>query len=166
MHLILPSSNVPSNPSVPTGSLFIGSLAAVQDTDLLRQHRITHIVQVVNVPWLPVTEQDGYRCYKISIDDTENVDLRPHLESACAFIERALRSGMNVLVHCQQGVSRSASIVIAYLIRNQNMSFDSAYSFLKHKRACVKPNPSFVKALQEWEQLWRRPAPPTRRVTS
>ena len=53
-----------------------------------------------------------------------------------------------------QGISRSASIVIAYLIRSQGMSYDAALSFLKRKRACVKPNAGFAKALMEWEGYW------------
>jgi protein-tyrosine phosphatase len=53
-------------------------------------------------------------------------------------------------VHCQQGVSRSPSIVIAYLIRNHGMSYESALAFVRRKRACVKPNPGFAQALVEW----------------
>ena len=56
-----------------------------------------------------------------------------------------------------QGVSRSAAVVLAYLIRNQGMSYDTAFTFLKRKRACVKPNPGFVQTLQEWEDAWKRP---------
>ncbi|KAJ6526766.1 dual specificity phosphatase [Mycena capillaripes] len=67
------------------------------------------------------------------------------------YIERALRRSEGVLVHCQQGIPRSPSIVIAYLIRNHGLSYDVAVSFVKHKRACAKPNPGFARALIEWE---------------
>ncbi|KAF8875647.1 protein-tyrosine phosphatase-like protein [Infundibulicybe gibba] len=132
---------------------------------LLREHRITHLVQVLDAPWLPQSEKDGFHCYRIDILDQSTVDLKPHLEAACNHIDKALRSGRSVLVHCQQGVSRSPAVVIAYLIRNHGMSFDNAYSLLRRKRACVKPNSGFIKALQEWESTWRRPAA-TRRFTS
>jgi len=158
MHQILP-------PSGTSGALYLGSLSAVNDKDLLRQHRISHLVQVLDAPWLPISEKDGFDCYRISILDHNTVELKPHLEGACNYIDRALRSGRNVLVHCQQGISRSPAIIIAYLIRNHGMSFDNAYALLKRKRACIKPNPGFVQALQEWECLWRRPAS-TRRFTT
>ena len=51
-----------------------------------------------------------------------------------------------------QGVSRSASIVIAYLIRNHHMTYNEAFKFVKSKRACVKPNSGFVKCLRAWEK--------------
>jgi len=155
MHQILSPSSISG---ASTGCLYIGSLSAVNDIELLRDHRISHLVQVLDAAWLPTSEKDGFDCHRISILDHNTVDLKPHLEGACNYIDRALRSGRNVLVHCQQGVSRSAAIVIAYLIRNHGMSFDTAHALVKRKRACVKPNPGFIQALQEWEGLWRRPA--------
>jgi len=64
-----------------------------------------------------------------------------------------------------KGVSRSPSIIIAYLIRNTGMTFDNALAFTKHQRACVKPNSGFVAILREWEDYWRRPAS-ARRTTA
>lgn len=165
MHLILAPQPIPSSPGHSSGALYLGSLAAAMDKDLLRQHSITHIVHALDVPWLPMSEKEGFNGYKIAILDKDCEDLLSHLEAACAYIDRALRSGRSVLVHCQQGVSRSASIVIAYLIRYHGMSFDAAHSLLKRKRACVKPNPGFVRALQDWEGFVKRPAP-MRRFTS
>ncbi|KIM36508.1 hypothetical protein M413DRAFT_449062 [Hebeloma cylindrosporum] len=125
------------------------------DASTLRSHNITHIIQVLDVPWNPLSDKDGFNLYKIEIMDEKTVDIRPYLEGASSHIERALRAGRNVLVHCQQGVSRSASIVIAYLIRYHNMSYESASSLVRHKRACVKPNSGFVHALHEWEGAWK-----------
>lgn len=60
--------------------------------------------------------------------------------------------------HITQGVSRSAAIVIAYLIRKHNMTYDNAFAFVKQRRCCIKPNAGFVRCLREWEDRWR-PAP-------
>ncbi|KAJ7474995.1 protein-tyrosine phosphatase-like protein [Mycena latifolia] len=143
-----------------SGRLYLGSLSAVNDHPLLRAHGITHLVQAP-----PARNEDGLVVYSIDIRDKESVDLRPHLEAACVYIERTLRRGKGVLVHCQQGVSRSPSIVIAYLIRNHAMYYDAALAFVKRKRACAKPDPGFARALIEWEHSWRRPAV-QRRFTS
>ncbi|KAJ7247047.1 protein-tyrosine phosphatase-like protein [Mycena rebaudengoi] len=186
MHQILPPTAIPppaaphpssASPYAPypsahaqnpplSGALYLGSLSAVNDHPLLRAHGIVHLVQAIEAPWAPPCRQeDGFVSYSIDIRDKESVDLRPHLEAACVYIERALRRGESVLVHCQQGVSRSPSIVIAYLIRNHAMSYEAALSFVRRKRACIKPNPGFARALVEWEASWRRPTV-QRRFTS
>ncbi|KAJ3520462.1 hypothetical protein NMY22_g12748 [Coprinellus aureogranulatus] len=59
MHLILPPTQNPANPSQYSGALYLGSLTAVMDKDMLREHRITHLVHVVDVPWLPMLEKEG-----------------------------------------------------------------------------------------------------------
>jgi hypothetical protein len=110
------STSHPSSP-VPTqsGSLYLGSLAAVQDPQTLHAHHITHLVQVLDVPWLPLSEKDGFNCLRIDILDIPSVDLKPHLEGACDYIDRALKSGHSVLVHCQQvRLSLSFSMLLAY----------------------------------------------------
>jgi hypothetical protein len=183
MHQILSQNN-------GRGSLYLGSLSAVMDKELLREHRISHVVQVIDSSWIPLSEKDGYSSYLIEINDHVSVDIRPHLEGVCNWIDRALKSGRNVLVHCHQvrigaqwqsslfrslcplwlitvpqGVSRSPSVIIAYLIRNMGMTFDNAVALVQRQRACIKPNSGFVAALREWEQHSRRPAP-MRRTTA
>lgn len=101
MHQILPPASIPGTLGT-TGALYVGSLTAVQDKELLREHHISHLVQVLDVPWLPLSEKDGFNCYRIDILDQSTADLKPHLEAACNHIDRALRSGRSVLVHCQQ----------------------------------------------------------------
>ncbi|KAF8626570.1 hypothetical protein AX15_004802 [Amanita polypyramis BW_CC] len=166
MHLILEPSPLPgSNSRAMSGALYLGSLTAVNDQDLLRQHCISHLVQVIDIPWLPQSEKYGFNCYRIDIVDHSAADLKPHLEAVCSHIDEVLRGGKSVLVHCQQGISRSAAVVIAYLIRSRGMSYHNAYEFIKRKRACIKPNPGFVRALQDWEASSHRPTI-ARRFTS
>lgn len=72
------------------------------DRELLKSHHITHVVQVLDAPWVPLSDNDGFRCLRIDILDKPTADLKPHLEGACQYIASALASGGNVLVHCQQ----------------------------------------------------------------
>ncbi|TDL19164.1 phosphatases II [Rickenella mellea] len=141
-----------ANPRSGSGSLYLGSWMASVDTELLQSHKITHIVQVLDVPWAQQGAAPGFVHYQIKILDSSTAELRPHLEAACKHIRDALARGKNVLVHCQQGISRSAAVVIAYLIRQHNMTYDSAYKLVKAKRMCIKPNPGFEKTLRDWER--------------
>jgi len=171
MHQILPIPHPSSTShSVSTSALYLGSISATMDRDLLKSHRITHIVQVLDAPWIPISEKDGFRCLRIDIHDKPTADLKSHLETACQYIASALISGGNVLVHCQQGISRSPAIVIAYLIHNLGMSYDQAYALVKRHRPCINPNPGFVAALRAWETKWRsfesHPLPQIRRANT
>jgi hypothetical protein len=89
-------------PAQHLGHLWLGSFAAISDNDLLRKHRITHIVQVIDVSWLPPVNDPNMTVTRIDIMDIPSADLKSHLDAACAGIEKSLTSGKNVLVHCQQ----------------------------------------------------------------
>ena len=58
----------------------------------------------------------------------------------------------SVLVHCVQGVSRSVSMVIAYLMKHKKWSYDQALAFVRSKRPQAKPNPAFAAQLQQYER--------------
>ncbi|CCM05505.1 uncharacterized protein FIBRA_07728 [Fibroporia radiculosa] len=164
MHCIVPASA-----AARTGALYLGSFAAILDQQLLDANHITALVHVLDAPWVPEAAPGSQiESYRLDILDSTTADIRPHLEATVRWIDDRLRKGTNVLVHCQQGMSRSAAIVIAYLIYTQNMTYDAAFDFVRRKRACIKPNAGFVKALQEWEKKWRstQPRPTVRRAAT
>lgn len=63
------------------------------------------------------------------------------------------KAGAKCLVHCKMGVSRSASTVIAYAMKEYGWDLDKAFNFVKQKRAVTKPNPSFMKQLEEYQGI-------------
>ncbi len=68
--------------------------------------------------------------------DHEAFDISYYFDQSNNFIEEE-RKRTNVLVHCMAGVSRSVALVIAYLIRHSNMSYDDAFAFVKSRRKIV-----------------------------
>ena len=75
------------------------------------------------------------------------------LPPATAFMHEAVSSGGACLVHCWQGVSRSSSCVVGYLMRYKALSVNAAYNQVRRARNVARPNPSFFDALYEWEKL-------------
>ncbi|XP_065314034.1 uncharacterized protein LOC135923291 [Gordionus sp. m RMFG-2023] len=61
----------------------------------------------------------------------------------------------NILVHCKMGISRSASVVIAYVMKSQRLSYDIALSLVRSKRPCVQPNPNFERQLLTYQGILR-----------
>lgn len=94
MHLIL-QGNAERN----EGTLYLGSLGAVSEPDVLHQHQINHIVQVIELPWIPL---DGFETYCIDLGDVQTADLQSHLADASNHIHGLIVSGASVLVHCHQ----------------------------------------------------------------
>jgi dual specificity phosphatase 12 len=111
--------------------LFLGNIMAATSTRSLTENRITHILSVcadqipAELPEAPFTHM------RISVEDVDYADLLIHLPSACRFIDSALRSGGIVLVHCGQGLSRSAAVVVAYLMWSRRIGVTQALEVVR-----------------------------------
>ncbi|KAF9898371.1 Dual specificity protein phosphatase 1 [Lobosporangium transversale] len=77
-------------------------------------------------------------------------DLQSEFPLAFAFIEEIKNMGGKVLIHCQLGVSRSASLVIAYVMKTLQMNLTDAYDFVKTRSSVVSPNMSLMYQLAEF----------------
>lgn len=60
------------------------------------------------------------------------------------------RAGRVTYVHCRNGVSRSAMVLAAYLIRRDGLTYEAALARLRERRPGVRPNPAFRELLTEW----------------
>lgn len=99
---------------------------------------------------------DGIKYCVVSVNDEAGADILSFLEGATTFMHAILSDKQSVLVHCEMGVSRSASVVVAYLIRFQQLTRDEAYVHVKKRRPAINPNPGFWKQLQKFEERWYR----------
>lgn len=105
--------------------------------------------ELPNTP-LPCDETTGYM--RIPVKDNREADLDLYFNEVADRIEQeSQRPGGVTLVHCVAGVSRSASLCLAYLIKYHRMSLKDAYNHVKARRAQIRPNVAFVKQLMEFE---------------
>ncbi|KAJ2664968.1 tyrosine/serine/threonine protein phosphatase [Coemansia sp. RSA 1200] len=94
--------------------------------------------------------QDEELCYKHYQWDHNESDLARHFDECFAFIDSARTRHQGVLVHCQLGVSRSASLVIAYVMRTMRMEFGASYEYVRLRAPCISPNLSLISQLHEY----------------
>ena len=87
---------------------------------------------------------NDFEYLEIGIWDESDVDIRQYFSAAFAFIDKIIQDeGKRVLVHCAMGVSRSATIVIAYLMHKERISLMDAFRKVKDRRPCIEPNRGF-----------------------
>lgn len=89
----------------------------------------------------------------VRVYDDEKTNLLKHWDNTFKYITRAQKTGSKVLVHCKMGVSRSASVVIAYAMKEYNLNFNTALHHVKLRRNCIKPNKSFLQQLETYQGM-------------
>lgn len=130
--------------------LLLGSREFARDLNLLRRYHVTHVLNTT-------TEVEDVfptllRYLRLPLADIPSARLCDHLADAVCFIDAARADGGRVLVHCYYGQSRSAAVVIAYLIESERLRYDDALAYLQLLRPDVRPNAGFEKQLREYER--------------
>ncbi|MEQ2303101.1 Dual specificity protein phosphatase 4 [Ameca splendens] len=90
-----------------------------------------------------------YKC--IPVEDNHKEDISCWFLEAIEFIDSVRDSSGRVLVHCQAGISRSATICLAYLMKRKRVRLDEAFEFVRRRRSIISPNFSFMGQLLQFE---------------
>ncbi|KAH9975712.1 protein-tyrosine phosphatase-like protein [Lactifluus volemus] len=130
--------------------LYLTDLFTARDEEQLNALGITHVVSVIEQA--PVLPQKSLRTLHIPLSDTSDQDILVHLPLTTSFIRDALAESPDsrVLVHCMMGISRSATVVCAYLVATTRMTPHEALAAVKAKREIVCPNLGFRRQLEEY----------------
>ncbi|KZT19312.1 phosphatases II [Neolentinus lepideus HHB14362 ss-1] len=136
--------------------LYMSDLSCAENPALLAALGITHVLSAMRgTVMVPPSVQQK----QIALEDHPFAELAAHLPGATSFVHDALRDGnAKVLVHCAQGVSRSASVVCAFLIAAYGWTPQQAVQFVKEKRPSAEPNFGFVSQLKEYADSIRTPS--------
>lgn len=130
--------------------LFMGSQDVAQNETLLQNHGITHVLSI----GIQVNQMPGFNYTFIEVLDIPEFDMKLVFERCFLLIDSVRNSGGVIFVHCNAGVSRSAAVVIAYVMKFKKLSYLEAFDVLKKERPCIKPNEGFVKQLKALEKLF------------
>jgi protein-tyrosine phosphatase/rhodanese-related sulfurtransferase len=131
--------------------LFIGNQRDAANRERLNELGVTHVLNVTS--HLPLHfENEGITYKRIPATDSGSQNLKQYFSEAINFIESARKSNGKVLVHCQAGVSRSPTIVAAYIIATSCKTLSEAFTIIKDCRSIVAPNINFMGQLLDLEQ--------------
>ncbi|XP_051765779.1 dual specificity protein phosphatase 26 isoform X6 [Ctenopharyngodon idella] len=137
--------------------LYIGDQEIASNRKELIKLGITHILNCAQSKWRGGAEHYAgmnITYHGIEAHDSPSFDMSVNFYPASEFIHRALSTGGTVLVHCAVGVSRSATLVLAYLMIRQNMTLVEAIKTVKDHRG-VTPNRGFLRQLSGLDSVLR-----------
>ena len=144
-----------NTPSLIQDRLYLGNMNSANNSGLLRRLRVTHILTICPMRPNPVS---GIEYLHVSIQDTPSARISQQFRRCIRFIEEGLARGGVLLVHCYAGVSRSATIIIAYLMKVRGLSYPEAVGSVHRSRPIIKPNIGFVQQLQDFAATLERRA--------
>ena len=108
--------------------LWCGGWAALNnDCEVLRRHKITHVVSVVSADKQRTMPNFIVGKYHAQVDDREDADLGAHFGPIVEFIDTARRSGGACYVHCGAGISRAPSTCTAYIMWKGGLSYEGEF---------------------------------------
>lgn len=134
--------------------LFLGDVFVCNNVETLKSKGIVRVISIGDYD-----EQSSYKEHEnidyfwIYLSDTFLEPIDKYFKDTFEFIQS---SPGPVLVHCWAGVSRSASIVIAYLMKLKNLSFLEAYQHVKKYRNIIDPNEGFCDQLVNYENMLKK----------
>ena len=127
-------------------NIYLGDFRTADNLDILKEHNITHIINCAfNLP-NKYPEQITYK--RLELRDETDQPIIEKLEEAYQFIKE--NKDKNIFVHCVFGKSRSASVVIFYIMKEKKLNFNEAKNFVKNIRQIVEPNSGFENELNRY----------------
>ncbi|PSN61818.1 phosphatases II [Corynespora cassiicola Philippines] len=156
--------------------LYISDIIVPSSPSQLQQHEITHVLTAMNRRAWPSIPPELEIAHKtLPLEDDALDDLLELVEEACDWIKNALGGKQKdesaeehceltgtlcaktrqprVLVHCLQGISRSGSIVVAYMMRQLCLDYPTALALVRRHRDVITPNDGFAEQLVIWHQM-------------
>uniref|UniRef100_A0A8C4QSL4 Dual specificity phosphatase 22b n=1 Tax=Eptatretus burgeri TaxID=7764 RepID=A0A8C4QSL4_EPTBU len=125
--------------------LFLGNIRDSTDKEALQANNITHILSIHDTA-REALEGITYLC--IQAVDTPYQNITQHFKECIHFIHRCRLDGKCCLVHCLAGVSRSVTVVVAYMMTVTELTCEEALFAVKAARSCANPNLGFQQQLQ------------------
>ncbi|NWJ05372.1 STYX protein, partial [Crypturellus undulatus] len=139
--------------------LFLGPYSSAMKSKLpiLQKHGITHVIcirQNIEANFIKPNFQQLFRYLVLDIADNPVENIIRFFPMVSVYVLIFFFSSGKVLVHGNAGISRSAALVIAYIMETFGVKYRDAFTYVQERRFCINPNAGFVHQLQEYEAIY------------
>jgi atypical dual specificity phosphatase len=134
-----------------------GRLSAGNYSDYLSLYNIKIVISILTeeefADFMIESADFAEQCWvRLVADDDPQEPICRYFQQTSAIIADSIKNKEACLVHCAAGMSRSISLIAAYLIAECNMTVAEAITYIKNKRAFAQPNSGFMIQLMGWEK--------------
>lgn len=140
-------------------NVFLGPYRAAvrKKFDYLKEHGITHIVCIrhpLEANLIRANFPEHFKYLVLDIKDDPEEQIIRYFTTVKEFIDDGLSSQGRVLLHGNGGMSRSAALMVAYLMETYGLPYKDAFSYVQQRRYCINPNEGFIRQLMEYEPIY------------
>ncbi|CAF0881019.1 unnamed protein product [Didymodactylos carnosus] len=135
--------------------LFLGDYDNASNIELLQNLGIKHILTIHDRE-LDENIRTKFNYFSIISPDSSSKDVKQYFEKTNKFLHDCYLAGEKVLVHCQMGISRSSTLVLAYLMKYHHETLEQSFRYLLEKRPMISPNIGFLLQLVQYEEELRK----------
>lgn len=131
-----------------TETIYLGNIDAAFNKKKLKQLGIKKVLTVMSAFGNHYSPHEFIH-KSIDVDDDFRTNIICHFKECISFIEGKDK----IFIHCAAGMSRSPTIVIAYIMWKRKLRLNEAIKFVKEKRSIISPNDNFMNQLKIFEEL-------------
>ena len=127
-------------------NIYLGDVLAADNETYLKSFNIS---VVINCAYEHISDYEDLKAYELNLTDHFPQQLFPTFEMAYEVIKH-YNENSKIFVHCMSGMSRSASLVIFYIMKEKKWDYDTSFEYVQKIRSCVNPNSYFVEQLKDY----------------
>ena len=131
-------------------NIYLGDVLAAENETYLKSFNIS---VVINCAYEHISEYQDLKAYELNLTDHFPQQLFPTFEMAYEVI-KYYNQNSKIFIHCMSGMSRSASLVIFYIMKEKKWDYDKSFEYVKKIRTCIDPNSYFVSQLKEYYEKY------------
>ena len=124
--------------------LYLGSDVVAKDYDKLKENGITHVINCAADYSADYHKEKGVKYLSFHLKDHVRENIESVFYEAIEFMQKAKEEGGRVYVHCVQGISRSSTICLCYMIFTNKITLENGLAFVRQQRQIANPNTTFM----------------------